>query len=126
MDSLFHDTRVHLVNGTRRSKLHNVHFEKQVELYVGSQNDLLMTKWPHELGVPHSRAQVFAEYYHCEDDEDGLSLLAAHVPEQHVPDVPIFQDPRIVRGDDDHHEPSDGGSDESEDSQLPEQCIILH
>ena len=54
------------------------------------------------------------------------SLLAAHVPEQHVPDVPIFQDPRIVRGDDDHHEPSDGGSDESEDSQLPEQCIILH
>lgn len=118
METILQVPKFCIVSGAKSAKQVKVQFEPKVDLLVGFADDLQMSQWPHCLGVPHQHAQVFAERSFDPGEGDDLSLLAAHVPGPPVPEVQILNDPRIVRDDDDHQEPSDEESEPSDNSDL--------
>ena len=114
-----------------------VQFSHHVDLYVGHENDIDMIEWPHALGVPHHHAYVLDHssqpYLHSFgiQDDDEVSLLAAHVAQRdvHVQEQlqdqttnEIMNDRNIARDFDDLSPASstEESHDESDDLAMPE------
>lgn len=60
----------------RRLAERRIRFSNDVELYVGSETDIVMAKWQHVLEVSHTMASPF----HTEWEHDQTSFLAHRVP----------------------------------------------
>ena len=95
-----------------------VRFQPHVELYVGSELDSGMVRWPHPLGVPHRAAALFQSSSEEEPDETNL-LANVGPPRGDLRDGeanrPIVDDPAIAQQDYDPPAEADVDFDEVSD-----------
>ena len=98
------------IEGARKPRKRNIQFDTDVELYVGHESDIEMTRFVSTLNRPRLIHQVFqsedllAAETDKEEDDDA-SLLAVHAA--HLRDIEhtdINMDPAVTR---DLHEPDE-------------------
>lgn len=114
-----------LLKCSSRPHVRKVRFQHKIMLYVGSERDLIMTPWNHDLEVSHQRSSIFQGHLNVDNDVTSFMASPPYARDEARDGVyppqtlNLMNDPQLVQQDEDDI-PQFESDDESQASWSPE------